>query len=624
MAIAACSRMRLRRVFERRRNRRVAVGRLEAAYADDAARGDQRTELEAHVGQRAGLPARRLALVEGPARGAVLARIEFVDRRPGGAQRQLAVLGQQHDDAARSERLVGVDGRRIEDVVERRRAGKLARELEQRAGRLGAGARQPLLVARPAGEPADQARHGEEDDEGEEFLRLGDGELVVGRDEEEVVGEKRQHRRHDRRAHAEARRRQQHRDEEDHRQVGQAQPAVERLADADGDGDRSRRGERADRQVAAEREGEAAPARRFARLVAGDDMHADEARAARQRVGKRAAGEAAEEARLRAADDDLGDVLALGVTEDLGRQVMADQPGRFRAQALRQPQRRVDRAAAAGVAARPIDRRRHPARVEAGGEPARRPHHVHRQRVGADADQQALARLPRAADRALAQLFDHLVVDPRRRAAQRDLAQRGQVAQGEELLLRQPRRVRQIDLAVLQALDQVFRRDVDEHDVVGVAQHDVGNGLAHDDAGDARNDVGEALEVLDVERGPDVDARVEQLLDVLPALGMAALRRVGVGEFVDDDQLGPAARARRRGRTPRSRGPASAPSCAAGFRGLGSALPFRRANGFRLGRRRCRRLPHAAAGRAAAWRRSCRRRARRRGTPATCRACPSR
>ena len=72
------------RVLERRRNRRDGVGRLEAADADDAARRHQRTELEAHVRQGAGLPARRLALLEGPARGAGLARVERVDRRPGG------------------------------------------------------------------------------------------------------------------------------------------------------------------------------------------------------------------------------------------------------------------------------------------------------------------------------------------------------------------------------------------------------------------------------------------------------------------------------------------------------------------------------------------------------------
>ena len=43
-------------------------------------------------------------------------------------------------------------------------------------------------------------------------------------------------------------------------------------------------------------------------------------------------------------------------------------------------------------------------------------------------------------------------------------------------------------------------------------------------AGDLRHHVVEAVDVLDVERGVDVDAGVEQLLDVLPALGVARAR----------------------------------------------------------------------------------------------------
>ncbi len=66
-------------------------------------------------------------------------------------------------------------------------------------------------------------------------------------------------------------------------------------------------------------------------------------------------------------------------------------------------------------------------------------------------------------------------------------------------------------------------------------------------------------------------------------------------------------------------------SCAAGFRGRGSALPFRRAQWVStrpttMSTPSCLQQPR----RAAASRRSCRRRARRRGTPATGRACPSR
>ena len=45
--------------------------------------------------------------------------------------------------------------------------------------------------------------------------------------------------------------------------------------------------------------------------------------------------------------------------------------------------------------------------------------------------------------------------------------------------------------------------------------------------------------MLDVQRGIDVDAGVEQLLDIEIALGMAASRRVGMGELVDQSELGP-------------------------------------------------------------------------------------
>ena len=43
--------------------------------------------------------------------------------------------------------------------------------------------------------------------------------------------------------------------------------------------------------------------------------------------------------------------------------------------------------------------------------------------------------------------------------------------------------------------------------------------------------------MLDIERGEDVDARCEDLLDVLVALGVLGTRRVRVGELVDQAQL---------------------------------------------------------------------------------------
>ena len=58
------------------------------------------------------------------------------------------------------------------------------------------------------------------------------------------------------------------------------------------------------------------------------------------------------------------------------------------------------------------------------------------------------------------------------------------------------------------------------------------------DAGDPLDDVVERLEVLDVHGGDDVDPRVEQLLDVLPALLVPGPGHVRVGQLVDEGHLG--------------------------------------------------------------------------------------
>ena len=147
--------------------------------------------------------------------------------------------------------------------------------------------------------------------------------------------------------------------------------------------------------------------------------------------------------------------------------------------------------------------------------------------------------------------------------------------------------------------------------------HDrVGHRLPLVDAGDPLDDVVERLEVLDVDRGDDVDARVEQLVDVLPALLVAAAGHVGVGELVDERDRRPAGEdgvdvhlleRRCRGTSTCARGTISrSPICAA-VRGRPwvSTKPTTTS------------VPRAGgAGPRRAWRRSCRRRERRRGTPA--------
>src|SRR5262245_6047578 len=95
-----------------------------------------------------------------------------------------------------------------------------------------------------------------------------------------------------------------------------------------------------------------------------------------------------------------------------------------------------------------------------------------------------------------------------------------------------------VDLALLQALDQIVWREIDELDGVGAIEHRVRHGLAHAHMRDLRDHVVEALDMLDIDGGINVDSVSEQLFDVEVALGMAAAGHVGVGEFVDQHDLG--------------------------------------------------------------------------------------
>ncbi|MGY4247384.1 hypothetical protein ACVIIZ_008792 [Bradyrhizobium sp. USDA 4523] len=146
---------------------------------------------------------------------------------------------------------------------------------------------------------------------------------------------------------------------------------------------------------------------------------------------------------------------------------------------------------------------------------------------------------PGAGNRIGLHVIEQLLVDPLGGAAQRQLAQRGQIA-GREVVFQRPLGLLgHVDLALLQPLDQIVGRQVDQLDRIGTIDHRVRHRLAHPHMGDLRDDVVEALDVLDVDRGIDVDAVRQQLLDVEIALGMPAARRVGMGEFVDQRELRP-------------------------------------------------------------------------------------
>ncbi len=117
------------------------------------------------------------------------------------------------------------------------------------------------------------------------------------------------------------------------------------------------------------------------------------------------------------------------------------------------------------------------------------------------------------------------------------LAQGRQIALDEEggqgargLLLR-------IDLALLHALDELVGRQVDQFDVVRHFHDAVGHRFTHTDAGDACDRFVQCLDVLDIERGIDVDTGCEDLFHVLPALLMTTPVDIGMRELIDQREL---------------------------------------------------------------------------------------
>ena len=114
-------------------------------------------------------------------------------------------------------------------------------------------------------------------------------------------------------------------------------------------------------------------------------------------------------------------------------------------------------------------------------------------------------------------------------------------------------RVGRVDLAVPEPLLERLRRQVDEHDLVGLVEDPVGERLADADARELEDLVVEALEVLDVDGRGDVDPGVEDLVDVLVALAVPRLGQVRVRELVDERELRARGGSRRRRPSPAAR-----------------------------------------------------------------------
>ena len=183
-----------------------------------------------------------------------------------------------------------------------------------------------------------------------------------------------------------------------------------------------------------------------------------------------------------------------------------------------------------------------PLRVERVGDPLARAHELLRLRVGTDGDQQPVAGQVGARWRSRQALRPCRRIDTVCCPAQREFAQCHQVRLAEEAFDRRTDLVGHVDLALLQALQQVVRGQVDQLDLVGLVEHVVRYRLALTDTRNLRDQVVETFEVLDVERRPHIDAGVAEFRNVLPALGMPrrrlAVDQVRVRQLIDQQDPG--------------------------------------------------------------------------------------
>ena len=411
-------------------------------------------------------------------------------------------------------------------------------------GRNGGGATlgRPRLFAHPPRQSARTQGHAPEQDQGQNIRRRPDQEAVARLEEQEVVGQKGQSRRRQSGPEPVQHPRRHHRRQIDDAQIDPLEPGVQQQ----GRPCRRQHEPRPDRIAApVQRRPDARPCRRFGRgqVALGHHVDGDPLRLAQQFGRQGPAGPFGEPPAARLADDDLGDVVAVGVIQHGAHHVVAADGDGPPAQLIRQLEGLGQPPRRPGVGARstgPFDVGHGPGGVHHHvRHPPAGPHQGGGHGVPADQDQDTLVRRPRPRHAALAQMGQKLVVNRLGRAAQGQFAQGRQILDPEEVLGRHPRRLGHIDLALGQTRPQVLGRDVDDLDVVGAGQDAVGNGLALAHAGNAQDDVGQALQMLDVQRGPDVDPGVAQLLHVLPPLGMARTGRVGMGVFVHQQQFGP-------------------------------------------------------------------------------------
>ena len=155
-----------------------------------------------------------------------------------------------------------------------------------------------------------------------------------------------------------------------------------------------------------------------------------------------------------------------------------------------------------------------------------------------EAHQHPFAGRPALFDAVLGQVLLQLGFGLLGGAPQRHFAQRREIAFAEEIVKCCLDALARVDIAVLHALAQGVRGDIDQLHFVGLVQDPVGQRFTHAHARDAGHQVVQTLQVLDIECGHHIDARIEDFQHVLVAFGVLGAGHVGMGQLVDQRHLG--------------------------------------------------------------------------------------
>ncbi|MNV13791.1 hypothetical protein D3C71_1044480 [compost metagenome] len=392
------------------------------------------------------------------------------------------------------------------------------------------------LHAQARGQSPGHQGCGQEQEDRDHALARADREGEARRDEEEVVGQETQRGGDHRCTGAAARGDHHHRHDEHHREVVQPDPA---LGDQRHQAGNRRSAERQQRILAGTAAGhrQPGPACPRARLWRTDDGDLEMRTAPDQLLGQRAVEHARQRPLARAAQHQRGDTVVCGMVKQCIGDAGAMQQLRFTAEATGEGEGGIDLATGLLVVRAPLHRHHRPRRIAPLGDAPADPHQVLALAAAIDRHQHAAAQRQvafAARSTGLAQAAVHAVGC----FLHRQFAQCGQVGRREKRLQRLRGLLRHIDLALLQPLDQLARRQVDQHDVVQAVEYRIGHGLADPHPGDAHDHVIEAFQMLDVDRGPYIDAGIEQLHHVLPAPLVPAAGHIAVGQLVHQHQSG--------------------------------------------------------------------------------------